>query len=165
MTENQLDNLICFCFNFHVTMDSNPKDHNSQYILEKYNKYIGIIPKDLGNKEFIDIDLDRGTAWMTSYKNLWKVENYNKVKEILHFLFVINTRPLIVRHHWNLPDGMEGWSPSELIGEFEKWIGDPEQINKGVYNHLHEIVNREIKDWLSEKSINRDYKLNILNIE
>lgn len=62
MTKSQLDNLIDFCFNFHETMGVNMSGCSSDYILEKWHKYIGVTPYkndslniDILNEDMMDV--------------------------------------------------------------------------------------------------------------
>ena len=51
MNKSQLNNLINFCFNFHSVMGVDPFYKSPDYILEKWNKYIGVKP--IHNKSFV----------------------------------------------------------------------------------------------------------------
>ena len=44
MTKEQLDNIIGFCFNFHPQNGINLDSSNGEYLLEKWNKFIGVKP-------------------------------------------------------------------------------------------------------------------------
>jgi hypothetical protein len=82
------------------------------------------------------------------------------LKEIVTFIQIINMKAL------TLPGGNSNifaqWSPSELLDEFERFIGDKNKINKDEYKGLHELVDREIGYWLWQTDNKRDYNLNLL---
>lgn len=175
MTKSQLDNLIHLCFNFHETMGVNLDGCDADYILEKWDKFIGIKPysNDGVSIEYMEEELRdikkfggmvgvgrediRQINYLIGWSKKWK--DYDKVKEILYFLLLINSKSFekdsgITKHHY--------WTPSGLVETFSEWIGNPEEINKEEYKSLHHNVKREIDEWLESTSINRDYKLNML---
>lgn len=182
MTKTQLDNLIHFCFNFHETMGVNLDGCNAEYLLEKWNKYIGIkthysndslnvdyLEEDMkeirkckcSNNHFIKTlpigigqeDADR-IEFLLDWSKKWS--DYDKVKEILYFLLIINSKG------FTKDPSDYCWTPSGLIETFREWIGNPEEINKEEYKALHHNVKREINEWLETVSVNRDYKLSSL---
>lgn len=164
MTKNQLDNLIGFCFNFHKSMDSDINNLSPDYLLEKWNKYIGVCP--IKSVSFENLHY---TKWMSKWN--FKIENDdNRIKEILNFIFEVNTKSFYIRKGIDAVEYLSDinynkyktWSPSGLLEIFRELIGDPEQINKDIYNHLHYIVKEKANEWLEHIEIKRDYKLNIL---
>jgi len=171
MTKIQLDNLLRFCFNFHVSMDNNIHSNSPDYLLEKWDKYIGVTPIP---DESINYDIIKNRTLKTLDGNTELVLNtwiftwddrisspingfwYNKVKEILKFISILNTRPLTVSSKVYIDSC---WSPGEIIEEFRLHIGDPNKINKEPYRHLHTLVKDKIDEWLEYKVNKRDYKL------
>lgn len=185
MTKTQLDNLIHFCFNFHETMGVNLDGCDAGYILEKWDKFIGIkltnrylndslnvncLEEDMkeirkckySNNLFIKTTLPIGIGkedadrieFLLEWSKKWS--DYDKVKEILYFLLIINSKG------FTKDPSDYCWTPSELVETFREWIGNPEEINKEEYKSLHHNVRREVNEWLETISVNRDYKLNIL---
>jgi hypothetical protein len=158
MTKNQLYNLIYFCGNFSSYMDSKLEDHNAEYILEKWNKYIGVKPiknDNLPTKEYIISNgfIDkRIKIWV----DRWSRNNeYDEVKEILHFITIVNSRTFSSIIKEKNPDLY--WTPSELLNEIRKVIPNVNEINKEAYTHLHEILKMHINEWLEEER--RDFNL------
>jgi hypothetical protein len=155
MEKSQLDNLIRFCFNFHQTMDCDWTMQHPSYISEKWDKYIGFEPNKL--------ELYPSNPQITKWLKIWNVSNedWEELKEIVTFIQIINMKAL------TLPGGNDSnifaqWSPSELLDEFERFIGDKNKINKDEYKGLHELVDREIGYWLWQTDNKRDYNLNLL---
>lgn len=177
MTKEQLDNLIAFCFNFHETMGFNI-DCTGDYIIEKWDKFIGVKPFDNESLSFKEL-----SSYISTYKKYngcivgvdkediriannmieWYIKwgtRFDYPKEILYFILLLNRRPLVVKNGDKLSS--INWTPSEIIELFKEKIGDVEKINKQTYNHTHQILKLEIKNWLEETSNKRDYKLNLL---
>jgi len=57
------------------------------------------------------------------------------------------------------------WLPSELIYEFENFIGDPEKINKKLYNGLHPNIKDQIDFWLENEEVLKDWKSLLRNFK
>jgi hypothetical protein len=158
MTKNQLHNLINFCVTFSRNFDSKMEDHSSDYILEKWDKYIGVMPvknDSLPNKEYIisnsyiDYELKK---WI----NRWgKNDEYDGVKEILHFIMIINGGTFItkIKHDYN----RLYWTPSKLVDAIKKVIPNVNDINEYPYNNLHGILKIQVNEWLEEER--RDFNL------
>ena len=175
MTKNQLDNLIGFCFNFHINMDSDILDHDYDYIMEKWEKYIGVKPSEIDSFELNlfkrrinGIDKMEIRKYNKDFKypvNDWMgkwdcdAKYWKNIKEIFHFICVLNTRPLIQYRETKIK---VAWSIEEIVCEFKKWIGDPESINTDVYKHLHYNIKSVMDKWLETNK--REYKLMILDI-
>lgn len=159
MNKSQLDNLIHFCANFHK-VHVKIEDQNVDYILEKWNKYIGVEPiknDNLPSANDISKNYPLRSGDLVRWFNRWgKNGNYDKVKEILNFILITNTKFFSRDDRYN-------WTPSELIEIFKNHIGDPEKINTDKYQFLHELVMRSVHDeWLYSDRVNRDYKLCLL---
>jgi hypothetical protein len=169
MTKSQLDNLIHFCFIFRV--DIGIDSCSSDYILEKWNKFIGVKPysNDGVSVEYLEEDMRdlkkyNGCVVGMGREDIHRVESlldwskkwgdYDKVKEILHFILLLDSKEFISGRNLALP--------SELVSLFEDWIGNPEEINKEEYTHIHTNTIKDINEWLENTDINRDYKLSIL---
>jgi hypothetical protein len=135
------------------------RNHSADYILEKWEKYIGVKPKKIKlptvnainkNKHFYNEEL---TLWI----GLWhRKTEYDDVKEIINFILLVNSRFFPEDEHHRR------WSPTELVSAFRDNVGDPNLINNEPYNHLHALIIRKVDSWLEDKEIYRDYKLNIL---
>ncbi len=160
MLKSQLDNLIRFCFCFHQTMDCDWTMQHPSYISEKWNKYIGIKP----NKLEIYPSNTQTTKWLKT----WNVSNedWEELKEIVTFIQIVNTKVFVVsgedQSNRFISVVLGQWSPSELLNEFERLIGDKNKINKYEYKGLHVLIEKEIEYWLCKTDNKRDYNLNLL---
>lgn len=155
MEKSQLNNLISFCFLFHKSMDMMWINQHPDYIKEKWNKYIGFKPNEL---ELYPQD-DKTVSWLKK----WNVSNedWEELKEVVNFIRIVNTKSFVV------PGGNENrrfkqWSPSDLIEEFERLIGDKVRISNREVLGLHSLVEKEIEYWLWQTDNKRDYNLNLL---
>ena len=157
MEKSQLNNLIRFCFLFHKSMDMRAPD----YIKEKWNKYIGFKPNEL---ELYPQD-DETVSWLKK----WNVSNedWEELKEVINFIRVLNTKAFVVSGG-NENRRFKQWSPSDLVEEFERLIGDKEKISNIEVLGLHFIgswpkaCEREIEYWIWQTDNKRDYNLNLL---
>jgi hypothetical protein len=169
MEKSQLNNLIKFCFLFHIENDNNWKSLNKDYILEKWNNYIGVMPvknPSLSYKNIKDLyrnflrNPDRvNNEMFKQIKNLenilywaerWGIDKYDDVKEIIYFIIKLNEKKL------------KDSSISDFILIFEESIGSIKDINKVPYNNLHQLIRSYIDYWLEIPKNKRDYNLNIL---
>lgn len=149
MIDINVKNFISFCFNFHIEMGINWTNENPDYILEKWNNYIGEKPKHK------NINAD---SQIKDWINIWQVEQrqWFELKEISKFLSILNTRSFNTNYkrlYWTLP---------ELIEEFEGVTGiDIKKIEnkKGLINGLHEITNQKMFKWIDLEVNKRHYKL------
>jgi hypothetical protein len=141
MKNNQLINIIQFCFNFHIGMDTDWRKQSPDYIMEKWNSYIGKIPE---NKNII-FD-DSINEWIKD----WKInkKTWNEMKEIVKFLSLLNNKPILE------------WSFSEILDLFKQITGlSFEDINSNYQNGLHPIIYKQMVIWLNYKVNKRHYKL------
>jgi len=156
MTKDQLNNLISFSFNFHETMGNKVLDCDSVYLLEKWEKYIGVSPKNtnisydyfLENKTYFHLVIRR---WFEKWDK--RGENWNKVLPIINFINEINLLD---------PSGRFGdiMTPEDLIKLFNNHIGDVNNINKDEYKHLHHIVGEKVDNWVNK--LKREYNLTLI---
>jgi hypothetical protein len=140
-------------------MDCNPLEHNFDYILEKWEKYIGTKPKENENLDWsvlsaLDrINFDDNRDFLIKWRYKWGLSNYTKIKEILYFISIINKKGLYLH------------TPSGIIDIYTKLIGDPNLINKYEYKHLHVLVEESFNRWKDTLVNNREFKLIILENE
>lgn len=122
------------------------------YIMEKWDKYIGIKPKNL---EFMLYGQD--SHEVTKWRERWNVDdnNYNEIKGIIGFIIRINEK-----HFYYYSEKF--WITSDLITLFEELVGPVERINKDLYNHLHPSIIKIIDAWKDDTAIGRDYQLCLL---
>ncbi len=135
------------------------EDHSSDYILEKWGKYIGVkpIPLDLPTVEMILSNRHRYSVFLVKWIERWHRRNeYDDVKEIINYILLLNTKFFPKDEH------NKRWNVSDLVKSFSDTIGDPNLINKDSYNHLHALVIRKVDEWLDDKEIKRDYNLNAI---
>ena len=155
MEKSQLNNLIRFCFLFHKSMDMMWINQHPDYIKEKWNKYIGFKPNGL---ELYPQD-DKTVTWLKK----WNVSNedWEELKEVVNFIRIVNTKSFVVSGG-NENRRFKQWSPSVLIEEFERLIGDKQKISNTEKHGLHPLVEKEIEYWLWQTDNKRDYNLNLL---
>ena len=156
MTKEQLNNLIYFAFHFHETSDIKVLDCDGSYLMEKWDKYIGVKPKEcnityeyfLENKTYFHLVIRR---WF----NRWDESgnNWDSVLPIINFINEINLLDINGRFS-------EPMSPESLIVLFTKHIGDVNDINKEEYNSLHQFIKNRVELYLGK--IKREYNLALL---
>jgi hypothetical protein len=157
MYSNQIRNIIGFTFNFHQQCDMNWEMESLDYILEKWEKYIGTDTKsNLFDLESLPLrDKIKTQKWIYT----WKISDkeFSKVKEIIYLINRINYKALI----YSANTDIRYWNLQDLIDEFSKAI-DIEKVNKDLYNNNHEIIKNEIFKWLGKLENKRSYNLNLL---
>lgn len=165
--KTQLDNLIRFVLNNHINMGQHLIDNDPSYIMEKWNKYIGVKPNskrlpsyktlkyilvsEVMNSENIEV-----RNWIVK----WNVneETYNEIKEIIYFIIEINKKNFRTVNY-----GMYNrWIPSDIVTLFEESIGSFEDINKNYGGNLHAIIENFLINWLIDTQVRRDYNLCLL---
>ena len=156
MERSQLNNLIRFCFLFHKSMDMMWINQHPDYIREKWNKYIGFKPNKL---ELYPKD-DKTVTWLKK----WNVSNedWEELKEVINFIRVVNTKSFVVSGGNENRRPSKQWSPSNLIEEFERLIGDKKSISNTEVLGIHPLVEKEIEYWIWQTDNKRDYNLNLL---
>jgi len=154
MEKSQLNNLIRFCFLFHETMDMAWTLQHPDYIKEKWNKYIGFSP----DKRQLYPENSETASWLKR----WSItnEDWKELKEIIQFIRILNTKSLVVSGGSN--KRYKQWSPSDLVEEFERLIGDKSKICSIETGGLHVILEKEIEYWIWQTDNKRDYNLNLL---
>lgn len=163
MKKSQLDNFINFCYNFHIQTGNQFIDNDSDYILEKWNKFIGIKPvcREVNNNDSINKWIKKW--YIAQFERQKKVtvftEEWDKLKEIVDFLSHLNSKPLLTITK------SEIWTLEELIELFKDKTGlNIEEINDVEYNHIHNNIKKVINEW-KELPVNyRFYKLSQLEI-
>jgi hypothetical protein len=130
-------------------------NQHPDYIKEKWNKYIGFKPNKL---ELYPQD-DETVSWLKK----WNVSNkdWEELKEVVNFIRVVNTKALVVSGG-NQNRRFKQWSPSNLIEEFERLIGDKQNISNIEKLGLHALIEQEIEYWIWQTDNKRDYNLNLL---
>lgn len=154
MNKNQIDNLIRFSVAFHIS-HNNLLTCDPSYIVEKWDKYIGIKPKKL---EFILYG--HNSYLVNEWRERWNVDdnNYNEIKGIIYFINKINEKHFFIRRNYS----EKVWITSDLITLFEELVGPLEKINKNIYNHLHPNIVKIMDKWKDDTTIGRDYQLCLL---
>jgi hypothetical protein len=159
--KTQLDNLIRFSFNLHNNMPytSSYDFAEPTYIMEKWEKYIGVIPKskDLSYYSiiFIPPSADKtNDSIARDWISKWRVDEktYNEIKEILYFIILLNNKHLRL------------WTPSDIIELFNDNIGYFCNIKNELAGTLHPLVEDRMENWLNNKRIRRDYNLILLDV-
>ena len=141
MNNNQVNNLIQFCFNFHIDMNNDWVTISPGYIMEKWICYIGKNAKDK------DVDINKS---MNKWIKNWKVnqQTLSEMKSIVNFLSILNSRSL---YNWSLPELLDLFNESTDL--------DIKDINDSYYNGLHTILKSEMYKWLNLEVNKRHYKL------
>lgn len=156
MTRAQLNNLIGFTFNFHETMGNKVLDCDFCYLLEKWEKYIGVVPKSpnityeyfLENKTYFHLVIRR---WFAKWDKNGK--EWDNVLPIINFINEINLLDPMGRFN-------DIMTPDDLTKLFTKHIGDVNEINKNEYKHLHANVVKRVDTWISK--LKREYNLTLI---
>jgi len=157
MVNSQLRNLISFCFLFHSQSGSSLDEHSPEYLLEKYNKFLGVEfspKKDLNVEQEMIVQYfwvfdNKLSRWILNWDK--NGDYFPKVKNILFFIIVLNTKYL------RRPTNSDVWSISDIVKEFENYIGRPEEINTEPYNHIHALIESTIDEFISKNL--REYNL------
>lgn len=143
--------------------EANMLGNDPSYIMEKWNKYIGVKPISdiVFNKEVV-ID-----QWIKR----WHVsdEKVDNMKNILMFIIKVNNKHFFIRgfeadendpsNHIK-PNSV--WFLSELVELFEDVIGPVDDINTELYNHLHPNVAKVITEWENSILVRRDSNLTLI---
>lgn len=165
MTKAQLNNLISFCFTFHSCLgfervsrtNRDLQSASPHYIIEKWDRYIGLNVKNIKGDFDIDKDIDYKN-FIDDYFAKWSIVCMpNNIKPILRFIEAINLKPFKSDLMYD-----DIWSPSELLIEFEKYIGDPNKITRQSYINLSNKTKCDIYKWLSYPEISKDYQIQLI---
>ena len=121
--------------------------------MEKWTKYIGI------DVDHTDYDKSYFTNNTTTWLKIWNVSNEDwiKLKRVIRFIMSLSEKPIMAVGKYK-----SVWSLSELVDNFENQIGPVNQITTNEYNHTHELIRQEIKQWLETTENSREYKLKLL---
>ena len=161
MTKEQLDNLIYFTFHFHQTMDIKGFECDRDYLIEKWNKYIGVKPKSVNlsfeffseNMIYFHLNIRR---WFTKWDK--KGEHWNEILPVINFINEINLLdPVGRRYHLHEQQFTKQMTPEDLVMLFNKHIGDEKEINKKEYNSLHQLIRNKVTNWKTK--LQREYNL------
>jgi hypothetical protein len=126
---------------------SNWKEQSPDYIKEKWDKYIGIDFTHTCDDQYYPHN------WIKTW-NL-KDEDFLKIKGIIRFIISLSEKPILVTPKYHI----EIWTLCEIIENFENQISPVNKITNIRYNSTHELINIEIRKWLSITQNNRDYNL------
>lgn len=144
MSKEKIDNFIEFCWLFTSDYSNIWSRSSPDYIWEKWNKYIGLIPKEIEFKKNQSI-LD----WCGKFKV--SEEDYLKIKNVVYFLYEItdNTPP-------------EKFYLNYLISKLYECTGlTIYDINTSRYKNIHPILKKRLEnDFLTKpinKSVYRDF--------
>jgi len=172
MITTQAKNLVNFSILMHNCVINNNTNeatmlgYDPEYIMEKWNKYIGVIPTQNINKDNLT-KLSVIDKWIKR----WHVsdEQVDNMKNILMFIIKVNNKHFFLRglevdendpsNHIK-PNSV--WFLSDLVELFEEVVGPADDINTELYNHLHPIVAKVITEWENSKLVRRDNNLTLL---
>lgn len=138
MGKEKIDNFIEFCWLFTSDYSNIWSRSSPDYILEKWVKYIGFIPKEIEfekNQSILD--------WCVKFKV--SEEDYLKIKNVVYFLYEItdNTAP-------------EKFSLDYLIVKLKECTGlTIFDIKNNRYKNIHTILKKRLEDDFLTKPINK----------
>jgi hypothetical protein len=150
MSSNQLSNIINFTFNFHKSMGNDLMDMDKDYIIEKWNKYIGLY------YAFKDVEIDiRTNNIIQIWANKWRcsTSELSIIKPIIHLIVRLNQKPL-----W----GISQINIEELVQIFSE-VMYVETITNVKYDSNHHLVKEEVSKFLDRNK--RQLNLLILDSE
>ena len=135
-------------------------DCDKDYLIEKWDKYIGFRPKPIDYDKNLEFMLDPSVV---QWREKWNVNDhvYIEMKDIINFIIRSNEKHFFIRSI-GMPLSERIWLTSDLITLFEELVGSTERINKELYNHIHPNLIRMLDNWLREVAIGRDYQLCLL---
>jgi hypothetical protein len=160
MKKNQILNLVGFTFVLHGCTGTSLLMQSPNYILEKYDKFIGFKPisKEEELKTMYSFESERVKIWGT-YSGDDKFRGYkDDFKKILNYLFFINGQPMMKGHENNRNYVSKYFDISDLIKYFSRFVGPVELISNHLYTHIHPLVKTNVIDKFIEKN-QRDLNL------
>lgn len=136
LTHNKVCNILYFVAI--ISVFDNTYNQSPDYILEKWNRYIGM---DV-SKSSVDISI-RTMDKIEKYKARWSnSELYDRQFHIiLNYLFNMTT----INHL------------STMVDEFKKYVGSGDINNSDYDGGIHPIMVNHIKDSILDNPINADY--------
>jgi len=149
---NQIVNLTKFNVNFSKFVDScDLLKESPDYIIEKYNHWIGFEPT-VEHKTYTPDDM---TDFFNKYWKIWRpsVEVNNKIKNILMYLYSTQNLSLLT-----------------MVEKFEEYIGSLIMISdvpdkKGLHHRTEGFVHTVLEKNIDNvRVVLRDMKLNKLNL-
>jgi len=148
---NKIINLLRFTFLFKHNLYSQSPD----YIIEKYDHFIGFEP----TAKYIIYTPDHMATFFLKYYKRWKVDDSKKIDTILKYL--LSSQLSFGSPRINL------WET--MVKSFEEYIGELESISsepkRGLHTNLENIVNSIISNNLKDLTpILRDLKLKSIGI-
>lgn len=157
MTKDQLNNLINFSFHFHEMMDMKILDCDKSYLIEKWDKYIGLKPKSIITYEYFIENKTYFHLVIRRWFDRWDKDgdSWVDVSPIINFINEINLLDPIGKFDKIM-------TPEDLINLFTKHIGDINKINKVEYNSLHQSIktNYIVNRW--KNKLKREYNLTLI---
>jgi len=149
---DQIVNLVKFNVNFSKFISNNELlSHSPDYVLEKYNHWIGFNPT-VDHKTYTPDDM---TDFFNKYWKMWRPSSddiNSKLKNILMYLNSTKNMNLLV-----------------MVNKFEEYIGPVSMISdipdkKGLHHHTAWIVGKFVDDVLKKnddiKTVLRDLRIN-----
>jgi hypothetical protein len=158
MITEQAKNLVNFSILTHSMLDEGILGHDPSYIMEKWDKYIGIEPNKMSDEEFDKVKYDHPILGIWIAKWRVKDEQIENMKSILTFIVKVNQKHFYTRGF----DTNSVWLLSALVELFDKVVGNANNINRHLYNNLHHNVVKVIENWRKHKNVLRDYNLELL---
>lgn len=155
MTKEQLNNLINFSFHFHEMMDMKILDCDKNYLVEKWDKYIGLKPKSIITYEYFTENKTYFHLVIRRWFDRWDKDgdSWVDVSPIINFINEINLLDPIGKFDKIM-------TPEDLINLFTKHIGDVNEINKVEYNSLHQLIKTRVNRW--KDKLKREYNLTLI---
>ena len=125
----QLNNLLTFTLMFHrVCRESYFMNCDGSYIMEKYNKMIGIKPK---------IFVDSLNPKIDEYKKEWMerwgyTKIHSELESVINYFCLINSKPVTLKL---------------IIDSFQLYIGCANDICDFEYTHIHPKLKNFIEEY------------------
>jgi len=144
MTKTQLENLYIFYFLYNgITQSCDLIMQSPDYILEKWEKLIGITPPDTKYTELQDIKLYQ------EWHQRWMRNGENHIPESL-MMFLVKTHPKENNGNYLrlIP----------IVKIFEEYIGKISKITKEQYKHIHPVIIGAIQEYIKRTIKDEDLR-------
>jgi hypothetical protein len=148
MTNLQIENLYVFYF-LYCGVDStcNLPKQSPDYLLEKWNKLIGVNPPDTEYPE-----IENSEVYQEWYKT-WVREGKSPIPDSM-MMFLLKTHPKTSGKYSNF---------LHLVNTFQKYIGKTYEITQEEYNHIHPVLLKSVQNVIETSVKDEDVRDIILN--
>ena len=147
MTNLQIENLYIFYFLYNgCDSQSNLPLQSPDYLLEKWEKLIGIVPSETKYPELENIKIYQ------EWSKIWLRGNQSPIPDSL-MMFMVKTHP----------SENKGFYPRfvSLVDKFEKYIGKSCNITQEQYDHVHPTLVKSVQN-IIERTVEVEDVRNII---